>query len=81
MYAGWMSLGGVEIITAERTERYASNAALSWFLGCESCPDLHLGLGDAAYDSPLADESPWFDEDDPNTWRFYGLYIFFFNWF
>ena len=69
-----MTFGGVEIINAARTEAYCHTANIAWFYGCDSCPDFAAGLGDKPYTSPLVDEAPWFDPDDPDTRRFYGLY-------
>jgi hypothetical protein len=69
-----MTFGGVEIINAPRTEAYAHGAGLGWFYGCDDCPNLGMGLGDGQYGSPIADNADWVDPDNPDTWRFYGLY-------
>lgn len=74
MYGGWMQLAGNEIINVARTKAYAQTAGLSWFIPCDDCDGLNEALGDKPYKSPLLDEPPWWDPDDPDTWRFYGFY-------
>lgn len=63
-----------EIINVARTEAYCQTAGVGWFRPCSTCPDLNLALGDKPYTSPLVDQAPWFDADDPDTWNFYGFY-------
>lgn len=69
-----MMLAGNEIINSARTEEYARQAGMDWFTGCAECDELGVALGDGEYRSPLLDKPPWFDPDDPDTWRFFGFY-------
>lgn len=61
-------------MNASRTEAYASHAGLGWFRAAYRNDDLVSILGDGRYDSPLQDDAPWVDTDDPDTFDFYGAY-------
>ena len=74
MYPGYVVFGGMEILNSARTEAYVEHAGVSWFRSCSECGDLAAGLGDAAYTSPLQDEAPWVDPDNPDSWGFWGIY-------
>jgi hypothetical protein len=73
-WVGYYQLNGTEFINVARTSAYAYNAGVSWFRGCDNNPALPRVLGDPDYSSPLQDEAPWTDPDDPNTFGFYGVY-------
>ncbi len=74
MFNGYLSLGGVEIINAQRTAAYVRSLAPTLpLVNCEDCGDLGTVL-DEVYASPLVDNAPWFDPNIPATGRFYGLY-------
>lgn len=65
---------GTEIINSERLEKYADGEP--WF---RALPELDTRgvLGrvlDETYSTPQADNAPWYDEDAPESARFYGLY-------
>lgn len=89
-FDGYLSLGGVELINAERTQRYVRNMA-PWLAlpTFENYEGLHLALGDKPYESPLIDGAEWVHTDIVDyadvpglytvpaftaSHRFYGLY-------
>jgi hypothetical protein len=71
---GWMQFGGTEVINVSRTETYCLNDGVSWFSPVYRANDLAAVLGDKPYRSPLQDDAPWNDPDDPDTYGFYGVY-------
>lgn len=73
-YIGWYEYGGTEIINVARTSKYVNDARVNWFRGCYETDDLRLLLEDRPYGSPLQDDAPWLDPDDPNTFNFWGVY-------
>lgn len=73
-WSGWFEFGGVEIINASRTEAYARHAGAGWFKAVVRNDDLVSILGDDRYDTPLQDDAPWVDPDDPDSFDFYGAY-------
>lgn len=72
-WEGWMEYGGTELINAARTETYVRAAGVSWFRGCVGTNYLPSVLGEE-YVSPMQDDAPWTDPDDPDTYGFYGVY-------
>ena len=74
-YTGYMTLGGTEIINANRTAAYVRNILPQFGLEkIGECEGLHLALGDPEYGTPLSDQPPWYDPDDPDTLGFFGFY-------
>lgn len=71
---GWFTFDGNEVINVERTEAYAKHAGASWFNPVHKIDTLHELLGDQPYTSPLNDNAPWVDPNDPNTFDFFGCY-------
>lgn len=73
MYNGWLEYGGIEIINAARTRRYAELFLPTLNVTCPV-----TGLQDARaqgnYLSPAADNAPWYKASRPATGRFYGLF-------
>jgi hypothetical protein len=77
-YEGWLSLAGTEIVNNERVRAYAASMVPMLQMpnadGCESAPDaLHRILDDEEYRTPLLDDAPWTDPDDPDTYDFCGV--------
>lgn len=72
-WIGYYTLGGIEVINAARTEAYAKNAGLGWFKPVIKNDSLALMLGET-YSSPLQDDAPWTDPDDPASYDFFGFY-------
>jgi len=72
-WAGYYEFGGVEIINATRTEKYAKNAGLGWFTPVYKAADIEQIMGDQ-YDSPMQDDAPWTDPDVLDSYDFYGAY-------
>lgn len=74
MFQGYLRLGDVEIANAARVETYVRNLLPGFPLrGCEGCDELARALGES-YNSPLQDEAPWIDVNNPATYDFYGFY-------
>lgn len=75
MFAGWLSFAGAEIVNAGRTMAYAR--ALLPTLDLRDCYDsdtLSVALKDDPYDTPSADDAPWYDVDRPESAGFLGVY-------
>jgi hypothetical protein len=74
-YEGFLSFGGTEIVNVARTTAYVNTLLPTFGLeNCHECEDLPHALGDGPYTSPFVDQPDWFDQDDPSSWGFYGLY-------
>lgn len=70
---GWFSYGGNEIVNVARTEAYL--AGTPWFRPQFKNDSLPVMLGDGErYTTPLHDDAPWVDPDDPSSLDFYGFY-------
>lgn len=69
---GYFTYGDTEIINVARTEAYA--ATRPWFRPHFRNPDLRTILGHDTYDTPAADDAPWYDPDNPVTGEFLGVY-------
>lgn len=75
VFQGYMSLGGTEIINQARTHAYAKHhVPLLDLRDCDDCDDFHDVMGDKPYETPLVDRPDWFDDANPDSWNFYGLY-------
>lgn len=75
VFQGYMSFGGTEVINQARTTAYTRHALPQLDLReCDGCDDFNEVIGDAAYESPLVDRPDWFDDANPDSWDFYGLY-------
>lgn len=73
VYAGWMNLGGVELINNARAMAATQNYGISALL-CGGCPELLTALEEPPYSgNPAIDQAPWFDEDRPESARFLGV--------
>lgn len=77
MYWGYMNLGGVELVNHARFDTYMTKQLRApWFFDPDDNGDLALGLGfPNGYNSPLVDDAPWVDANDPASQRFYGCYV------
>lgn len=74
-YQGFLSLGGTEIANAARAATYANEIVpLLGVEDCWDCGDLAEALGDREYNTPLVDRPDWFDDHNPYSWEFCGLY-------
>lgn len=72
---GWFALDGTEFINATRVEQYAKRERLSWVRDSYDVAQLPAALGDGPrYTSPLQDDAPWLDPDNPASWEFLGAY-------
>lgn len=76
MFNGWLSYAGTELLNEERVRAYVRGAlpTLSMPVTCQSDRSLAPILGDSEYRSPLLDDAPWIDHDDPDTYGFLGAY-------
>jgi hypothetical protein len=74
-WEGYFEFGGVEFVNVDRTEAYAAHANVGWFKPLFRNGALAPMLGDGpAYNSPLQDDAPWTDPDQPASYGFYGAY-------
>lgn len=75
VFPGYMSFGGTEVINQARTKAYVDHAVpLLDLRECDGCEDFNEVVGDEPYQSPLVDQPDWFDDANPDSWDFYGLY-------
>jgi hypothetical protein len=75
MFRGYFMLGGTEIVNSERVEAYVRNNLPRFGLvDCNDCSSLHEALGEGQYESPLVDDAPWVDTQNPATKGFFGVY-------
>jgi hypothetical protein len=74
MYDGYFEMGGNEVLNRERAYVYARerDCPVGW-LRCGGCEGLDDALGDDPYSGGV-EEAPWYDAQDPATWRFLGAY-------
>lgn len=74
-WAGYGEFAGNEIYNSARVTAYAKQGGAYWFKGCYEDEHLPLMLGDGAkYTTPLLDDAPWVDEDNPASYDFWGAY-------
>lgn len=73
MWSGYLTIGGMEISNACRTETYAQPN--SWFKPLYGCSNLIQVLGDDPYRTPMLDDAPWVDPVEPESVDFYGFYL------
>ena len=76
-YEGWLSVAGTEVINNDRVRAYAKELtpSLTMSLGRDDEEDESLRkiLADKPYSTPLFDDAPWVDPDDPDTYDFCGV--------
>lgn len=73
MWPGYLTIGGMEIANAGRTEAYVR--ANTWFKPLYGATDLHKALDEDQYRSPLLDPAPWADRNVPQSTNFFGFYL------
>lgn len=75
-YEGWFSIDGTEVVNAERVRRYMKEMVPTIQMPTKTCecPELAPLLDDSPYSTPLNDNAPWVDLDNPDTWRFAGVF-------
>lgn len=76
MYDGYFLYDSVEILNTSRTVAYAEHLGAQWVQDpdpdvSEALPPLVGALN--GYSTPIQDDAPWADPDDPDSWYFYGL--------
>ena len=71
IWEGYLVLGGVELLNAERTRVYAGKLGAAPACGC---PGLPAALGDEPYVDPATDRAAWFDRAAPESKDFAGLF-------
>lgn len=69
---GYFEFDGNEVINCARTEAYARD--LPWFRPVYNNDNLCMLLGHDRYVSPLVDDAPWVDPNQPESLDFYGFY-------
>jgi hypothetical protein len=74
LYDDWLSIGGIELINAERTQTYVEHMLPQMGLQKVADMDLHVALEDAPYTSPVLDDAEWVSAADTASHKFYGLY-------
>lgn len=70
---GYFAFGGNEIINSERVEAYLADAAQPWFRATYNSTAISV-LEQDIYVDPWTDPAPWGDPDNPDTYRFWGVY-------
>ena len=79
MIESWLSMAGEEIVNSTRTLTYinALMPGLDVRKGCGDncgyCENLPRMIEHEPYTTPVGDDAPWIDIDNPNTYRFYGI--------
>ena len=77
MFDGYLTFAGNEVVNVARTYAYidAGYAPPGVTVNrCIECDTLPEAINDGKpYVSPIIDEAPWFDENNPDTWDFAGL--------
>lgn len=75
-YDGYFAFGGVEIVNLPRLRAYMDAHFPGAMVSCKcQCDELPAILGDNHYTTPLSDEAPWVDGDDPDSADFYGAMV------
>ena len=78
-YDGWFRLGGAEVVNNERLAAYLDHGItpLGAVINVETCEGLAAAMVEdwQPYRTPLQDEAPWYDVDDPDTWDFAGVLV------
>jgi hypothetical protein len=75
MFTGWLSFAGTEVVNEERVRAYVREGlpSLQMPTTCRiDKMDLAKTLDDEPYRTPVIDDAPWVDHDDPDTYQFYG---------
>ena len=77
MTTDFLRFGGAEVVNHERLAAYIANG-IRPDDGTRFDVDYCEGLSSVLYPSgafttPLGDEAPWYDVDDPDTWDFAGV--------
>jgi hypothetical protein len=79
MYDGYLNFGGIELVNSERVAAYVENgiapAGLEVMPCTGSCEDFHEAVGHDPYTSPILDQPPWYDPDNPDSFDFAGLVV------
>lgn len=76
-YDGFLSMGGVELSNRARLNAYMDAFMPGILKPCEcECGSLPTALGDlSGYTTPVSDDAPWVDVDDPDSSDFMGTMI------
>lgn len=77
-YDGFLRYGGTEVVNLERLAAYLDNglAPLGARIdveGCDGLSEVIYSPGWVPYRTPIQDEPPWYDVEDPDTWDFAGV--------
>jgi len=75
-YEGWLTYAGTEVINNNRCRSYASALVpgLRMSVSSDEANDtLRKMIDDEPYRTPMLDDAPWVDPDDPDTYDFCGL--------
>jgi hypothetical protein len=76
MFQGWLSFAGNELLNEERFRAYQKELVpqIKMPTICSDEKELAVMLNDEPYRTPLLDEAPWVDHDDPDTYGFVGAF-------
>lgn len=73
-FDGYLELAGTEVANVSRFQTYVDAHLPGLLLGCDcKCDLLAEVVGDQPYTTPINDDAPWVDANDPDTWGFYGV--------
>lgn len=75
---GYIRFAGIEVINTERLQTYVANGIAPKDGTRITVEDVCEGISGVLYPSgdfttPLQDEPPWYDANDPDTWDFAGI--------
>jgi hypothetical protein len=76
MFEGYLELGGSEVINSARAIGYINTAdcPVGW-LQAQPCAGISDALDEVVeYTVANIDRAPWYDAQDPATWRFFGVH-------
>lgn len=78
-YDGFLRYGGTEVANLERLAAYIENGLAPAgsridVTPCEDLSEVIYSPGWRPYRTPIQDEPPWYDGDDPDTWDFAGVF-------
>lgn len=77
-YDGFLRYGGTEVANLERLAAYIENGLAPAgsridVTPCEGLSEVIYSPGWRPYRTPIQDEPPWYDVEDPDTWDFAGV--------
>jgi len=72
MYTGWIAFAGSELANTARARAYADRYGVQ--VACPPCDGLEQVLGWPYYETPEADDAPWWDPSRPESGQLLGVW-------